>query len=146
MVETEKEVEGKVRMSVIFAIFDEQGDIYLEKRRKPGDKYFGFTTVPGGHVEPFENTSGALVREIDEEFGFKPKNGWTLLGSFDTKEDFGIERRFVFLVKEKSENLKLEDNQLKTSLGEAWNLCKHPISQKILSMVDGYLNPRTNLL
>lgn len=97
---------------------------------KHGDKYLfvkmnqnKFFCLPGGHVELGENTEQAVLREMEEELGFKVKIT-RFLGEvqnlFDRKENFFIhELGFYYEVEAENESeLNTEDyNRIENDKG-----------------------------
>ncbi len=57
--------------AVIFLVYDREYDsVWLEERLKPNSGYFGYTIVPGGKKEDFDETPDiAMKREVSEELG-----------------------------------------------------------------------------
>lgn len=49
------------------------GQMLLEKRSMLKTSGPGLVSIPGGHVDPGENYEQALVREIQEELGVRPR-------------------------------------------------------------------------
>ena len=61
-----------IQMVVHIEIFNDKGDIYLQKRSDKKDTYPGlWDTAVGGHVGAGENPEDAVVREAEEELGIK---------------------------------------------------------------------------
>ena len=58
-------MEEKPRVTVGVIIFNNNGEIFMMKSPKWGDKYI----FPGGHVEFGEKLEDAAIREIKEETG-----------------------------------------------------------------------------
>jgi isopentenyldiphosphate isomerase len=64
-----------IQLVVHIEIFNDKGDIYLQKRSKTKDLYPGlWDTAVGGHVCAGENPYVAVMREAEEELGIKPDN------------------------------------------------------------------------
>jgi 8-oxo-dGTP pyrophosphatase MutT (NUDIX family) len=83
--------------AIIFVIFDGQ-KIQLEERIETGDKYFGYTLIPGGKLEPGETLEMALKREVGEEYGVNVLEAEEL-GAIHSVGKGGIQKfKHVFLV------------------------------------------------
>jgi len=64
-----------IQLVVNIEIFNDKGDIYLQKRSDAKDLYPGlWDTAVGGHVCAGENPYDAVMREAEEELGIKPEN------------------------------------------------------------------------
>lgn len=69
-----------IQLVVNIEIFNDKGEIYLQKRSDTKDLYPGFwDTAVGGHVGAGENPYDAAMREAEEELGIKPENTSFLL-------------------------------------------------------------------
>ncbi len=63
-----------IQMVVHIEIFNEKGEIYLQKRSETKDMYPGlWDTAVGGHVGAGENPKEAVLREAEEELGIRPE-------------------------------------------------------------------------
>ncbi|WKZ25329.1 MAG: NUDIX hydrolase [bacterium] len=128
------------KFSVIFVIWD--GQIQLEERIEPKDKYFGYTIVPGGSCEKGETYVSALKREMNEEYGATPTK-FEQIGVIRNEDKDTVNFRHIFLVTEwegKLNNVEMRNKHLRTSLKMAKQLCKHPISQQVLTLVEDHLS------
>ena len=62
-----------IQMVVHIEIFNDKGEIYLQKRSETKDLYPGlWDTAVGGHVGAGEKPEEAVLREAEEELGIKP--------------------------------------------------------------------------
>ena len=43
----------------------------VQRRSKPGDRYYGFWELPGGRIHPGESVHECLFREVEEETGLQ---------------------------------------------------------------------------
>lgn len=134
--------ETIAKHGVIFVIFDGK-NIQLEKRIEKNKKYYGYVLIPGGGVEQGESPQSALIREVREEYEamfIQAKE----LGAIETVEEDGqLNYRHVFLVDEWKGRLLNPEHKnihLKATLEEARELCKHPVSQLVLDMVEKELS------
>jgi 8-oxo-dGTP diphosphatase len=57
---------------IVNALFVRGGTVLLARRSPHGATYAGLWSFPGGHVEPGETLTDALVREVQEEVGVTP--------------------------------------------------------------------------
>ena len=63
-----------IQMVVHIEIFNDKGEIYLQKRSDTKDLYPGlWDTAVGGHVGAGEKPEEAVLREAEEELGIKPE-------------------------------------------------------------------------
>lgn len=85
-------------------IYNPEGKVLLAKRRED-DYPPGAWEFPGGKLEKDEDISGALVREIREEFHLELAS-MHLLQEFDHYDDY--KKRFIhfYLVKAQAQNLE----------------------------------------
>lgn len=124
------------KQGVVFALWDGT-KIQLEKRIKKG-KFQGFTIIPGGAVEKDETIEKALFREVREEYGVEVTD-FQKLGLFPSLEDNNtLNVRHLYLVTSWSGVLSNPENKndhLETSITEAVDLCKHPLSQAFLVVI-----------
>ncbi len=123
---------------VIFAIIKDN-IIQLEKRLKIGSALFGFNIVPGGTVEDNETLEEALFREVKEEYDIVPKQFDFLGSDTEIEKDSTVTVRHVFLVTSWEgipSNPESKNGHIEATLKEARNLCVHPISQRILDIID----------
>lgn len=138
------ESQEVVLQGVVFAVV-KNGKILLEERTDSLDKYHGYTIILGGRIGEGETSNQALYRELSEECGITPKS-LVLLGSFDSEEADGVHNmRYIFLIRdfegEVENKERSKSRHLWVNLDEAREVCKHPVSQRILDMVENYLNP-----
>lgn len=130
--------ERPEKHGVIFVIIKE-GKLQLEKRTKIGSKFFGFTIIPGGAIEPAETQEDALVREVREERGVQVQD-YHKLGIVDSIDADGtLNIRHVFRVtkwKGRLRDVEKTNWQLEATPQVARLICSHPISQRILDLVD----------
>jgi 8-oxo-dGTP diphosphatase len=130
--------ETIVKNSVIFIIYDGK-EIQLERRKEKNDPYYGYVLIPGGKVEQGEAPQNALIREIREEYGAKYIKAEELGAIESYKEDGQINYRHVFLVngwKGRLLNPEHRNTHFRATIDEAKQLCKHPISQKVLNLLE----------
>ena len=67
------EDKSLIQMVVHIEIFNDRGDIFLQKRSDSKDLYPGlWDTAVGGHVGAGEIPEEAVLREAEEELGIKP--------------------------------------------------------------------------
>ena len=67
-------MDERRRITVVAALFLE-GDRFLITQRPQGGSFPGFWEFPGGKVEAGEDDRSALLREIEEELGFRCEVG-----------------------------------------------------------------------
>jgi len=127
--------------SVIF-IIREGTFIQLEKRVQPSDRYYGYTLIPGGKCDEGECPQNALIREVREEFGINSITAEEL-GLLEVPEGSGIVScKHVFVVDSWKNTLSNPENRnihLTVPIDEARKICTHPVSQKVLDLLDKYL-------
>lgn len=128
---------------VVFALWDGK-HIQLEKRLV--GNFEGFIIVPGGGVEEGESPDTAEFQEIAEEYGVLLERS-TYLGSY-TEESHGlINTRYVFLVTKwggKLSNPENKNEHIEATLDEAFKICKNPLTQIFLNMVQKEILSRQN--
>ena len=124
------------KQGVVFALWD-GAKIQLEKRIQPG-KYQGLTIIPGGASEKDETTEEALFREVKEEYGIEVTN-FQKLGLFPSLEsNHTLNIRHLYLVTGWSGVLSNPENKndhLEVSISEAFDLCKHSLTQAFLVVI-----------
>lgn len=131
------------RHGVVFALWDGK-HIQLEKRLQ-GD-FEGFIIIPGGGVEEGESPDTAEFQEIAEEYGVILKRS-TYLGSYTEESPNLRNTRYVFLVTEwsgKLSNPEGKNEHLEATLEEAFDMCKNPLTQIFLNMVQKEILSRQN--
>lgn len=120
---------------IIFALFDGY-KIQLETRKR--GKYKGLNIVPGGGVDQGETTDQTVIRETREEYGVIPTQ-FKKLGVLLSSEGVGtINYRHVYLITEWEGDLfnpKEKSAHIESTLNDAYMLCDHPLSRKVLDMV-----------
>jgi 8-oxo-dGTP diphosphatase len=57
---------------IVNALLVRDGGVLLTRRSQHRAAYGGLWSFPGGHVEPGETLTEALVREVQEEVGLTP--------------------------------------------------------------------------
>lgn len=133
--------EAAQKHAIIFVIFDGQ-KIQLEERIEASDKYFGYTLIPGGKLEPGDTLESGLKREIREEYGINVVKSEEL-GVIQSMSENGVNKfKHVFLVSKWEGNLSNPEKRnvhIEATFQEARKICKHPISQKILDLVESKL-------
>ena len=130
------------KFGVVFVLWDGK-NIQLEKRTEKGDKFQGLTIVPGGAVEGQETYRWAVDREVREEYGVKIIRAEDIGKIREVEENGVVNYRHVFLVTEWEGPLSNPENRnihIEATLQDARIMCKHPITQQILDLVE------TNLL
>ena len=131
--------EAHEKHGVVFILFDGKR-LQLEERIKPQDQFFGYTVIPGGKIEPGEEIYSALRRELLEEYGVKLKEAFGL-GDVQRVEDGGsLNVLHIFLVTRWDGDLSNPEGvnrHIEATFSEARVLCRHPISQKILELLEG---------
>lgn len=89
-----------------------EGKILLVKSPKWHNKW----TMPGGHIEPGETISEALLREAKEEMGLPLKSqGVIAYGELIGSKDFVRPAHFIYfdiLCKTESKDVKLDNKEL----------------------------------
>lgn len=127
---------------VIFILYN-KNKIQLEKRTQPDSTFYGYVIIPGGGIESGESPDEALNREVGEEYGVKVLVGESL-GIIKAVDSDGIPNiRHVFLVSKWEGNLsnpELKNEHLEANIKQARELCKHPIFQKILDLLESRLS------
>ncbi len=130
--------EEITKNSVVFFIFDGE-NIQLEKRIRRKDRYYGYVLIPGGKCEGGESPQTALAREIREEYGISYIQGEEL-GLVVVSEDDGTTScKHLYLInywKGRIQNPEKKDIHLSATLDEARSLCKHPVSQIFLDLLE----------
>lgn len=126
----------KIEKGVVFAIWDGT-KIQLEKRIKTGE-FQGLIIIPGGSIENEEKEEKALFREVKEEYGVEV-TGFQKLGLFPSLGDNEtLSVRHLYLVTGWDGILSNPENKsdhLEASITEALDLCKHPLSQAFLNVI-----------
>lgn len=93
-------------------IENSDGKILLVKSPKWNNKW----TMPGGHIEPGETISNALIREAEEEVGLSLKSeGIIAFGELIGSQDFDRPAHFVYfdiLCKTEKSEIKLDGIEL----------------------------------
>jgi len=128
---------------VVFALWDGK-HIQLEKRL--AGNFEGFVIIPGGGVEEGESPDTAEFREIYEEYRVLLKRS-TYLGSYTEEGPNLINTRYVFLVTEwggKLSNPENKNEHIEATLDEAFKICKNPLTQIFLNMVQKEILSRQN--
>jgi len=131
---------AKLGQGVVFAIVKD-GFIQLEKRLKVGSALYGYYIVPGGKMDPGEKEKRALVREVEEEYNVivsKCKK----LGVIESEVIGGVSTRHIYMVTNwlgELKNPEAMNEHCEATLTEARKLCKHPITQQILDLVEAEL-------
>ncbi len=140
MLEANREIgkEKPEKNGVIFVII-KCGKIQLEKRMQIDRPFFGYTIIPGGRIETGETQEDALIREVKEERGINVL-GCRKIGIVDTRESDGtLNVRHVFRVTKWSgrmHNPEKRNKYLEATPAVARLICAHPISQRILSLIE----------
>lgn len=75
-----------------------EGRIFAQKRTPDRKLFPGCWDLAGGHVDPGETLYDALVREIEEETGWKLVQVVALINQFDWESSGIRKREFDFLV------------------------------------------------
>lgn len=93
----EAELDGVAQL-VVGAAIEDDGRVLLLKR--PVDDFMGgIFELPSGKVEPGEDLTTALAREVEEETGLQVTVATAYLGSFDYTSGSGKKsRQFNFVV------------------------------------------------
>ncbi len=94
------------------AIIDYRGKIFLTERNSSLLDFGGCWTFPGGKVEGTDKTvKETMIREVEEETGFKPKSA-VKFGFY--KSHSGPRRiiSLVFLVREWTGKLKIQEEEV----------------------------------
>lgn len=123
---------------VIFALYDGQR-INLEQRIEPGRKLTGYTIIPGGEIGLNETEEEALSREVFEEYGVEVVKFKKLGVVTDEISKSVVNNGNVYLVskwKGELSNPEAKNGHIQATLSEARVLCNHPMSQRILDLVD----------
>lgn len=141
-----KEVKSgnvSIQKGVVFAIIEGK-KMLLEKRLEPDDEYFGYTIVPGGGVEEGESWENALLREIHEECGVEVVE-YEVITSFEhlvSQKNKMVGQ--LYLVRGYKGNVVNQEvgkaKHVWATLGEAREVCEHPLSQLILNEIEKYLS------
>lgn len=118
--------------------------IQLEKKLEENKPMFGYTIVPGGSINSNETQVKAADREILEEYGVKALNTKKIGIVHNIGPNSGIYYfRHVFITTKWDGNLSNPEGRnehIEVTLREARELCKHPISQQILDLVETELS------
>jgi ADP-ribose pyrophosphatase YjhB (NUDIX family) len=126
------------RHGVIFVVFKRK-KLQLEKRVEPNKSYFGHVIVPGEKIESSETVKDALKRGFREEFGARIRT-FRKLGIIYTKESDGtLNIRHVYKVtgwRDRLGNPEGRNIRLEASFPVARLICQHPITQRILDLVE----------
>jgi 8-oxo-dGTP pyrophosphatase MutT (NUDIX family) len=129
------------RQGVIFALFDGYR-IQLERRLEDKRGLQGFVIIPGGGIEQGQTEEAALNAEIIQEYAVYPTY-YKKLGVVHHCFDGGVNHGNVYLVTNwvgDPANPEKRNEHLEVSLEEARSLCTHPISQRVLDLIDSELS------
>ncbi len=123
----------------VICAFVKNGKIQLEERTELDKPMFGHVIVPGGTVESRETIEEACMRESEEEYGVRPVEYRKIGIVFNTSSKGTLDFRHVFLITDWSGELTNKENRnkhLSATLSEAKTVCKHPVTQEILDLID----------
>ena len=127
-----------VKHVVIFALYDGQR-INLEERIEPGHRFTGYTIIPGGVIKQDESDEEALRREVREEYGIEVVEFKRLGVVTDKVSELAVNNGNVYLVSKWNGDLsnpEKKNRHIQATLSEARVLCNHPVSQKVLDLID----------
>lgn len=127
---------------VIHALYRD-GKLQLEKRTEPGASMFGYVIVPGGSIKVGETQEEAMLREAGEEYGVIPLVYKKLGIVYNRSSSGSLDFRHIYIVTEwegELKNLENRNEHIEATLEEARELCKHPISQQTLNLIEKELS------
>ncbi len=116
-----------VQISTIF-LYDENNKILMQHRSETDDKYPGYWTCFGGHVEKGETPEQALRRELFEELEYRVEKPILLLSRKNASlYDGQIVETFTYIEKyDNSQKLVLHEGQ-----GYGWFTIEEALDLKI---------------
>jgi mutator protein MutT len=129
---------------IVFVIITKDS-ILLQKRTNKNGIYFGYNIIPGGKVKKGESEEEALVREVKEEADVQALS-WAKLGKINFKEKGRPVKTSVFIVNKYKGQVFGRSTKMGSMFWSPYRnvkkVCKHPISRKIVRMVDDYLSSK----
>jgi 8-oxo-dGTP pyrophosphatase MutT (NUDIX family) len=126
-------VENRIG-GVIFCLYDGE-NIQLEKRLKEKQGLQNFIIIPGGEIEAGEDEVTALKREIKEEYGIETITFFKKLGVAAGTGNVYLVTNWVGDPKAPEADLG-KSVHMEATLEDARILCKHPVTQEILDLLD----------
>lgn len=89
---SEVHAEGLRHRAVHVLIFNNEGELFMQKRSKNKDTWPGaWDSSCSGHVDAGEDYEPAALRELDEELGWQPVNKLELVFQLTPSEETGNE-------------------------------------------------------
>lgn len=128
----------------VINILLENNKIQLEKRTEKDKPMYGYIIIPGGSIDTSETQKEAAERETLEEYGIKALDARKI----GTVQNIGPNSgtcyfRHVFLITKWEGELSNPENRnehIDVPLEVAREICKHPVFQQILDLLDRELS------
>ncbi|MER7012568.1 NUDIX domain-containing protein [Saccharopolyspora sp. NPDC000359] len=132
---TRQDIVDGVEQQIVAALIDVDGRVLL-LRRCAGDTRGGEWEFPGGKVDPGEDLSTALHREVREETGLRVADVADYLGAFDYTSQssgrFNRQHTWSVLV-EAVEEVRLTEHDAHTWVAEADEV---PLSSELAAILE----------